>query len=152
MVDYQPESGDQVHRPLPINIPVANQQRPSQSSTEIIRRLPTTPHSQRQSGNKQHIHSIPQTQNKTRHNKNPKHKPPPRPKSNIQKTPDPPCASYIKPNPMDMNYDGYYDDVLTDDDGRTKEKLDPELIKRIGLIAVGAVVLVVLSIIIMAVL
>ena len=152
MVDYQPDAGDQVHKPSPINNPAGNQQRLSQSGTEIIRRSPTTPHSQRQSGNKQHIHSIPQTQNKTRPVRNPKRKPPPRPKSNIQKTPDPPCASYIKPNPMDMNYDGYYDDVLTDDDGRTKEKLDPELIKRIALIAVGAVVLVVLSIIIMAVL
>jgi len=52
-------------------------------------------------------------------------------------------------NLTDENYDGYYEDRQTDDDAQIKESYDPELIKRIALIAGGAVVLVVLSIILM---
>jgi len=78
-------------------------------------------------------------------------KPPPIPKPDSGGKREP-ASVPEKPNPMDMNYDGYYDDVLTDDNGRTKEKLDRELIKRNALIAIGVVVIVALSIIIMSVL
>jgi hypothetical protein len=50
---------------------------------------------------------------------------------------------------MDENYDGYYEDRPTDDNAQNKESFDPELIKRIALIAGGAVLLMILSIIIM---
>ena len=51
-----------------------------------------------------------------------------------------------------LGYDGYYNDVPTEDKGRIKENLDPELIKRIAMIAGGVVFLIILSIIIMSVL
>lgn len=54
-----------------------------------------------------------------------------------------------RPDPQDENYDGYYDDVRPDDSGHAKERLDPELIKRIALIAAGALVLIIFSIFIM---
>jgi hypothetical protein len=54
------------------------------------------------------------------------------------------------PDPADKNYDGYYDDVPVGDDGRqTLERFEPELIKRIALIAGGAVVIVILCILVM---
>ena len=62
----------------------------------------------------------------------------------------PPVSEYAPvKNPMDENYDGYYDDRPTDDNAQNKESFDPGLLKRIALIAGGAVVLVILSIILM---
>ena len=151
-VVFQPGSDGSVNKSSLINNPLGNQQHPSQSGTEIIMRPLPPPHSQRPPGHYQHIHSGSQTQNKTRPIKRQKHNPPPRPRSDMRKNPDLSRANNIRPNTMDMYYDGYYDDVLTDDDGRTKEKFDSELIKRIALIAIGAAILVVLSIIIMTVL
>jgi len=55
-------------------------------------------------------------------------------------------------NPMDENYDGYYDDVPTADNGRTEERFEPELIKRIIFIAAGALVIVILSVVLMSLL
>ena len=52
-------------------------------------------------------------------------------------------------NPMDENYDGYYDDKPTEDNAQDKEILDPELIKRIVLISGGALAFVILIIILM---
>lgn len=74
-----------------------------------------------------------------------------RPRPDKTRRPSPERATTTR-NPMDENYDGYYDNVPTADNGQTKEPLDPELIKRIALIAGGAVVMVILSIIIMYVL
>lgn len=45
---------------------------------------------------------------------------------------------------MDVNYDGYYNDIQPIDAGARGERMDPELIKRIGLVilcAVGAIIL-----------
>jgi hypothetical protein len=50
---------------------------------------------------------------------------------------------------MDENYDGYYDDVPTSDDGRTTERLEPELIKRIALVAGGTVAIIILCVLVM---
>ena len=47
-------------------------------------------------------------------------------------------------NPMDVSYDGYYNDIQPIDAGARGEGMDPELIKRIGLVilcAVGAIIL-----------
>ncbi len=47
-------------------------------------------------------------------------------------------------NPMDVSYDGYYNDIQPIDAGARGEGMDPELIKRIGMVilcAVGAIVL-----------
>ena len=62
----------------------------------------------------------------------------------------PPVSERIPVNkPKDENYDGYYEDRPTDDNAQNKESYDPEMIKRIVLIAGGAVLLVVFSIVIM---
>ena len=37
-------------------------------------------------------------------------------------------------NPMDVNYDGYYNDIQPIDAGARGEGMDPELVKRIGLV------------------
>jgi hypothetical protein len=53
-------------------------------------------------------------------------------------------------DPMDVGYDGYYDDVPTNDNGQTAtERFEPELIKRIALVAGGFLGIVVLSVLIM---
>jgi len=56
------------------------------------------------------------------------------------------------PNPYDEGYDGYYDDIMPADNGHTRDKLDPELIKRAAVIAAGAVILIIFSVILMYVL
>lgn len=48
-------------------------------------------------------------------------------------------------NPMDENYDGYYDDVPTVDADRVGEGLDPALLKRVLLLILGAVAVIGLS-------
>ena len=50
------------------------------------------------------------------------------------------------PEPVDDGYDGYYNDVQPIDSGRIHDRMDPELIKRIIIIAAGAVVLIIFSI------
>lgn len=41
-------------------------------------------------------------------------------------------------DPMDMGYDGYYDDVLPVDAGEDRDRADPELVKRVVLVILGA--------------
>ena len=57
-----------------------------------------------------------------------------------------------KPNPMDVNYDGYYDDIQPIDSDVRGEGLDPELFKRIGLVILGAVGAIILAVILMTLL
>lgn len=64
----------------------------------------------------------------------------PRPVGHDKPTPD--------SNP-ESGYDGYYDDVLPDDDGGFQERMDKGLVKRIAAVGAGALVLVILSIILM---
>ena len=58
----------------------------------------------------------------------------------------------LEPDLLDDGYDGYYDDVTPIDDGRIPEQKDPELLKRIILIAGGALAIIILSVILMSVL
>ena len=52
------------------------------------------------------------------------------------------------PSPLEDGYDGYYEDVLPVDEGQRKtEKLDPDMIKKIAMIAGGALILVIIAII-----
>ena len=52
-------------------------------------------------------------------------------------------------NPMDVNYDGYYNDIQPVDAGTRSEGMDPELVKRIGLVILGAVGVIILAVILM---
>jgi len=54
-----------------------------------------------------------------------------------------------KSDPRDEGYDGYYDDVLPVDNGHIRDRSNPELIKRVVLIAAGALVIVILSVVLM---
>lgn len=58
-----------------------------------------------------------------------------KPKCNTQRQ----VQQRLPKNPMDENYDGYYDDVPTVDADRVSEGLDPVLLKRILLLILGAV-------------
>lgn len=51
----------------------------------------------------------------------------------------------VKRNPMDEHYDRYYDDVQPIDADRVGEHMDPELVKRIALVILGAAGMVILS-------
>lgn len=53
------------------------------------------------------------------------------------------------PDPQDEGYDGYYNDVLPEDDGYVRERLEPELIKRIALVIGSVLVIVILSVLVM---
>lgn len=50
---------------------------------------------------------------------------------------------------VDENYDGYYNDVRPVDNGHEKEKMDPELIKKIFMVAGGAALVIMLAIVMM---
>ena len=58
-------------------------------------------------------------------------------------------SSGSRRDPRDDGYDGYYDDIKPLDDGRIRDRSDPELIKRVILVASGAFVIVILSVILM---
>ena len=49
----------------------------------------------------------------------------------------------------DESYDGYYADVRPVDAGQEKERMDPQLVKRIVLLVSGAVALIILSAVLM---
>lgn len=53
------------------------------------------------------------------------------------------------PNPMDENYDGYYDDVPPIDAGWDAGGLDPDLVKRVTLLILGAISMIALAITLM---
>jgi len=55
-------------------------------------------------------------------------------------------------NPMDVNYDGYYDDIQPIDAGVRGEGMDPGLAKRIALLIIGAVGIIALAVIMMTLL
>ena len=52
-------------------------------------------------------------------------------------------------NPMNENYDGYYNDVRPIDAGMRGEGMDPELVKRIVFVILGAVGIIALATILM---
>lgn len=53
---------------------------------------------------------------------------------------------------MDVNYDGYYDDIQPIDAGVRGEGMDPGLAKRIALLIIGAVGIIALAVIMMTLL
>jgi hypothetical protein len=55
-------------------------------------------------------------------------------------------------DPMDVNYDGYYNDIRPIDAGMRGEGMDPGLVRQIILLILGAFGLIILAIIIMALL
>ena len=57
-----------------------------------------------------------------------------------------------KKNPMDINYDWYYNDVKPIDAGQQRDRLDPELIKKVILLVAGALGVILLAIAFMALL
>ena len=57
-----------------------------------------------------------------------------------------------KKKPMDINYDGYYNDVEPIDAGQHGDHMDPELIKKIVLLAAGTLGVILLAIAFMALL
>lgn len=63
-------------------------------------------------------------------------------------------AQKVRPaqNPMDENYDGYYDDVPPIDTGWDSGGMDPDLIKRVVILVLGAVCLIGLAIVLMTLL
>lgn len=66
--------------------------------------------------------------------------------------PEPQHPSKRKKNPMDVNYDGYYNDVKPIDAGHHGDRMDPELIKKIILLVVGALGVILLAIVLMTLL
>lgn len=52
-------------------------------------------------------------------------------------------------NPMDENYDGYYNDVQPLDAGERSEGMDPALLRRVVIIIAGAVCVISLAVILM---
>ena len=69
-----------------------------------------------------------------------------RPRQELQRPPR------RKKNPMDINYDGYYDDVEPIDAGQQGERMDPEMLKKTALMLVGALGVILLAIVFMTVL
>ena len=61
-------------------------------------------------------------------------------------------GSHPAKNPMDINYDGYYNDVKPIDAGQQRDRLDPELIKKVILLVAGALGVILLAIAFMALL
>ncbi|WP_308856726.1 zinc ribbon domain-containing protein [uncultured Oscillibacter sp.] len=56
-----------------------------------------------------------------------------------------PHPSNRKQDPMDINYDGYYDDVQPIDAGQQSDRMDTEMIKQVALLLCGAVLVIILA-------
>ena len=69
-----------------------------------------------------------------------------RPRQELQRPPR------RKKNPMDINYDGYYDDVEPIDAGQQGERMDPEMLKKTALMLVGALGVILLAVVFMTLL
>ena len=54
-----------------------------------------------------------------------------------------------KRNPMDINYDGYYDDVKPVDAGEQEEGVDPEMIKKVAILLAGVFAVILASVALM---
>lgn len=57
--------------------------------------------------------------------------------------------SVRKPDPRDEGYDGYYDDIVPVDNGHTRDKMNPELLKRITIMSCVALLVIILSVVVM---
>jgi hypothetical protein len=54
-----------------------------------------------------------------------------------------------QPSILDDGYDGYYNDILPEDEGEIKDGLEPGLVKRIVLVATGVLVVIALAVLAM---
>ena len=54
-----------------------------------------------------------------------------------------------KRNPMDINYDGYYDDVKPVDAGEQEEGVDPEMVKKVAILLAGVFAVILASVALM---
>lgn len=72
-----------------------------------------------------------------------KPEPPPKKRKPAKKK----LATIPKPSREELPYDGYYDDVLPDDDGELRQGLDPKTVKNIVLILCGVLVIVILCVV-----
>ena len=81
--------------------------------------------------------SEPKTTGKTRIREKPT-----APQRRRKPNPGPPNPAKRRKNPMDVNYDGYYDDVKPVDAGEQEERIDPELVKRIAILLAGVLVVI----------
>jgi hypothetical protein len=79
-------------------------------------------------------------------------KPRPITKKTVKRPPQSPAQRPPPPDPRDDGYDGYYDDVKPVDNGHTRDRLDPELVKRAVTVAAGALIIIILSVVLMYVL
>lgn len=50
---------------------------------------------------------------------------------------------------MDINYDGYYDDVKPVDAGKQEEGVDPEMIKKVAILLAGVFAVILASVALM---
>lgn len=89
---------------------------------------------------------------KTQSKKRPVRRSPPPVRPKPEKRCSPEAERKPRRNPMDENYDGYYDDVPTGDNGQATERFEPELVKRIALVAGGAIIVVILCVVVMSLL
>ena len=64
----------------------------------------------------------------------------------------PPHPPKRRKNPMDVNYDGSYDDVKPVDAGKQEERMDPELVKRVALLLAGVLIVILASVVLMTLL
>jgi hypothetical protein len=76
-----------------------------------------------------------------------------KPKNARKKRGKPPRTQKSRPAPEsappDDGYDGYYDDVPPADNGHSRKKLEPELIRRIILLGAGVILLITLAVLAM---
>lgn len=68
-----------------------------------------------------------------------------RPPARSTRVPTQTSPEHSASNPMDEHYDGYYDDIPPLDADRVGDRTDPELIKRVALVILGAIGLIALS-------
>ena len=74
----------------------------------------------------------------------------PAPKQKAPKPSNRPGASgETERNPMDINYDGYYDDVKPVDAGEQEEGVDPEMVKKVAILLAGVFAVILASVALM---
>ena len=88
--------------------------------------------------------SEPKTTGKTRIREKPT-----APQRRRKPNPGPPNPAKRRKNPMDVNYDGYYDDVKPVDAGEQEEGVDPEMIKKVAILLAGVFAVILASVALM---
>ena len=90
----------------------------------------------------------------------PQSKPKPKGKTSVRERPAPKQKRRSPPtgpahpakrkrNPMDINYDGYYDEVKPVDAGEQEEGVDPEMVKKVAILLAGVFAVILASVALM---